>query len=85
MLYTVLVTSGRDELINTLHDRGIEGRLYFRPAHLQPIFLPHGRHLPVTESVAPHMLSIPFHSQLAPEELSEIAEVLEASAQSAGN
>lgn len=76
MLYTTLVDHGRDDLLAALADRGIEARLYFPPAHRQPVFASTALRLPVTEHLAEHMLSLPFHSLLTPDELTEIAEAL---------
>ncbi len=81
MLYTCLVDAGRDAgrdaILQELLDRGIEARIYFPPAHLQPIFAGTSRRLPVTEAVGARMLSIPMHAQLTGAELAEIADVLE--------
>ena len=77
MLYTCLVDTGRDAVLDHLAQRGIEARIYFPPAHLQPIFASKRQCLPVTEAVAARMLSIPMHSQLTSGELAEIADALE--------
>ncbi len=77
MLYTVLVDADRDAVVDQLAADGIEARLYFPPAHAQPVFA--GRHhgdLPVTDAVAPRMLSLPFHSRLTETELGEVADAL---------
>jgi perosamine synthetase len=76
MLYTCLVDSGRNAVLDHLLRRGIEARVYFPPAHLQPIF-PAARSLPVTEHVAARMFSIPMHAQLTGAELDEIASAVE--------
>jgi perosamine synthetase len=80
MLYTCLVDTGRDAVLDHLARAGIEARVYFPPAHLQPIFAEQRRHLPVTEAVAAQMLSIPMHSLLTPGELAQIADALEEAA-----
>jgi perosamine synthetase len=77
MLYTCLVHTGRDAVLRFLLDRGIEARIYFPPAHRQPIFAHQQGRLPVTEQAAAKMLSIPMHSRLTPEELTEIADTVE--------
>jgi perosamine synthetase len=38
MLYTCLVDSGRDAVLDHLLRQGIEARVYFPPAHQQPVF-----------------------------------------------
>jgi perosamine synthetase len=77
MLYTCLVEGDRNAVIDFLSRRGIETRVYFPPAHLQPIFRGSYRCLPVTEEVAARMISIPMHAQLTGEELGEIATAVE--------
>ncbi len=73
MLYTVLVDDGRDELRDALAAQRIETRLYFPPAHLQPIFAERGTRLPVTEELAQRMLSLPMHARLAPGDIDALA------------
>jgi perosamine synthetase len=77
MLYTCLVDTGRDAVLDRLVADGIEARIYFPPAHLQPIFAEGRPRLPVTEAVARRMLSIPMHSLLLGHELAQIADTLE--------
>ena len=78
MLYTVLVERRRDEVRQALREAGIESRVYFPPAHLQPIFADASVSLPVTEAVAQEMLSVPMHAQLQAAELDLIADTIEA-------
>ena len=77
MLYTCLVDENRDAVLAHLLQAGIEARIYFPPAHLQPIFSEYRQSLPVTEAVAAKMLSIPMHSRLRPDELARIADAIE--------
>ncbi len=77
MLYTCLVQRNRDAVLDHLLRAGIEARIYFPPAHLQPIFAGRGARLPVTEDVAARMLSIPMHSRLTADELARIADAVE--------
>jgi perosamine synthetase len=77
MLYTCLVDENRDAVLADLLEAGIEARIYFPPAHLQPVFSEHRQSLPVTEAVAAGMLSIPMHSRLRPDELNRIADAIE--------
>jgi perosamine synthetase len=77
MLYTCLIDADRDRVLEGMLRAGIEARLYFPPAHLQPVFGSLGRHLPVTEHLAEHMLSLPMHSRLRRDELEEIADTIE--------
>ncbi len=72
MLYTVKVDGDRDLLLDSLRRRGIESRVYFPPAHRQPIFGPATPYLPRTEDLAKRILSLPLHSRLQPAELETI-------------
>ena len=80
MLYTCLVDGDRDAVVAHLVQSGIEARVYFPPAHLQPIFASQYRRLPVTEEVAGRMFSIPMHSLLTSDELAQIANAIEEAA-----
>ena len=78
MLYTIQVEPERRPIITkALDDAGIEWRLYFPPAHLQPIFahLPDPC-LPVTDDVAERMISLPVHTRLSSDDLGQIADVV---------
>ncbi|HWE66964.1 MAG TPA: DegT/DnrJ/EryC1/StrS family aminotransferase [Acidimicrobiales bacterium] len=77
MLYSLLVEHGRDEILSELQTQSIEARLYFPPAHRQPIFCGEQRHLPVTDWLAEHLLSLPFHSKLNSDDLSYMVNSLE--------
>jgi len=85
MLYTCLADRNRDAILAHLLEAGIESRIYFPPAHLQPIFAEYHHSLPVTEAVAAHMFSIPMHSHLSPDELARIADVIEDAVGHRGN
>lgn len=81
MLFTVKIPANlRDHVMNVLLEAGIEARLYFPPAHLQPIFRDGEVSLPTTERLAGQMLSVPFHSRLSRTELDTIAEALKRAA-----
>jgi perosamine synthetase len=77
MLYTILVDRDRDNVMDRLRGAGIEARLYFPPAHLQPMFARQTTALPVTEHLAQTMISLPFHSMLTGTELEYVARTLE--------
>jgi perosamine synthetase len=72
MLYTTLVDGDRDRVMAAMNEAGIECRLYFPPAHRQPVFVDRGHsvaELPVTEELARRMMSLPFHARLTSEDL----------------
>jgi perosamine synthetase len=79
MLYTLLVAD-RERMMADLHGAGIEARIYFPPAHRQPIFAGTQVALPVTDEVSQLMVSLPFHSLLTGGELEEMASIVRASA-----
>ena len=76
MLYTCLLDARRDEVLTGMLQAGIEARLYFPPAHRQPVFEQDGVVLPVTEDISRRMLSIPMHARLEQHELEDIADTL---------
>ena len=77
MLYTVILErGGRDRVLQSLIADEIEARLYFPPAHRQPVFAPVRAELPVTDWVAEHALSLPVHAGLTEDQLREIAKRL---------
>jgi perosamine synthetase len=75
MLYTVKFAGGatvRDAVEAVGSERGIETRLYFPPAHRQPIFAAADADLPVTDDLAKQILSLPAHSRLIDDEIDQI-------------
>lgn len=75
MIYSLLVEPElRPRVTAALDAAGIEWRLYFPPAHRQPVFADlDDPGLPNTEAAAERLVSIPFHSQLTSDELGLIA------------
>jgi perosamine synthetase len=77
MLFTLKLREGkRDRVMDSLLDAGIEARLYFPPAHLQPVFKSEAVSLPKTERLAKQMMSIPFHSRLSHSEIDAVVDAL---------
>lgn len=78
MLYTLQTSPEVRERARLALDRaGIEHRLYFPPVHLQPIYSAAGRpDLPVTDEIHERILSVPFHSRIGDDDLSQLAKVL---------
>lgn len=72
MLYTILAED-RDALAEHMRARGIETRLYFPPAHRQPIFEDVDVELPVTDELAATMLSLPAHTRMSDEDVECVA------------
>jgi perosamine synthetase len=82
MIYTIMITGeyprSRNEVMEALGRKGIASKIYFPPAHLQPIFrklYPH-LSLPVCEKVSESILSLPVYASLSPQEIDYIAAVL---------
>ena len=77
MLYTVKLGfadhARRDAVIDDLARQGIESRVYFPPAHRQPVFGGPPPELPVTDDLAGRILSLPMHSRLTPDEVADVA------------
>ena len=78
MLFTLkLRESRRNPVMQALHEAGVEARLYFPPAHQQPVFKDYVISLPTTERLANQMVSIPFHSRLTHADIDVIVGALE--------
>ncbi len=84
MLYSAVVETGRDQVLAHLLAEGIEARLYFPPAHRQPIFADTTASLPVTDSLARSLLALPVHSRLTDHEVDEIGDAVERALASLG-
>ncbi len=82
MLYTVTLATAdaarRDAVIDDLAQQGIESRVYFPPAHRQPVFGGQPADVPVTDDLAGRILSLPIHSLLTPDEVADVAAALAA-------
>ncbi|MFC1992244.1 DegT/DnrJ/EryC1/StrS family aminotransferase [Chloroflexota bacterium] len=69
-LYTIKLPQ-RDELIKRLDEHGIETKIYFPPAHLQPYYRSLGFReglLPTTEGIAKEVVSLPMRPTLSDED-----------------
>ena len=70
----------RDRLITQLAERGVPGRPYFSPIHLQPFYRERFGFrvgdFPVTERVAATTLAIPFSSRLTTDQIDRVCEAL---------
>lgn len=73
MLMTLRSATRRDAMVASLQHRGIEARVYFPPAHLDPVFAADNLRLPRTEQIADTVFSIPFHPHLTAAELRQMA------------
>lgn len=81
-VYVIRLAEGvnRDRLIDQLAGRGVPGRPYFSPIHLQPFYRERFGYgpgdFPVTERVAAGSLAIPFSSRLTDEQVDQVCDAL---------
>jgi len=78
----------RDRLIGQLAERGVPGRPYFSPIHLQPLYRERFGYapgdFPVTERVAASTLAIPFSSRLTDAQIDRVCDALADAAREQG-
>lgn len=79
-IYSVLVNgekfgTNRDELAESLDDKGVETRPLFPPVHRQPIY-DRGQRLPVAEELADRGLSLPSGAAMRSAEVDRVVEVI---------
>jgi perosamine synthetase len=74
-LYTIYVKSTRDALMQRLRAAGYGAFVYYdTPVHLTPYYQQFGSvSLKLTEDAAKHVLSLPVHPAVKPEEVEEMA------------
>jgi len=76
MFYILLPSvDKRQELIDTLKEKGILGVFHYLPLHLSPMvrYLGYQRgDLPVTEDVSDRLLRLPFYNELLPDQQAEV-------------
>jgi perosamine synthetase len=81
-VYVVTLAEGvdREAIMSRMRSQGIPTRAYFSPVHLQPYvrerFGDLRGTLPVTESIAPHTLALPFHNNLSEEDAERVVHAL---------
>jgi perosamine synthetase len=81
-VYVVTLAEGadRDAVMSHMRSQGIPTRAYFSPLHLQPYVRERlgdlRGTLPVTESVAPRTLALPFHNNLSEEDAERVVQAL---------
>lgn len=63
----------RDEIRDKLHKAGIQTSMHYPPVHLFSIFSGYSEPLPVTESVANRLITLPMYSRMTSEDVSFIA------------
>ena len=68
----------RDHIVRQLKSRGIGAGRYFAPIHLQPVYRAAVRRaaLPITESIAPRCLALPFFNRIQDDQIEEVCQSL---------
>jgi dTDP-4-amino-4,6-dideoxygalactose transaminase len=66
----------RDQVFELLRDRDIGVGVHYPPNHLQPAFAPWRRSLPVTETTARQILSLPFHPAMTEHDVHHVVSTL---------
>lgn len=68
----------RDRIINALEAAGIGWGRYFAPIHLQPAYadIPHTQPLPITESIAPRTIALPFFNRIQESQIIAVCDAL---------
>jgi len=83
-MYTIRVNTGRekrDALSAYLAERGIMTKVYFPPVHFTHFYkneLGYNCELPVTERLSNQVLTLPMYPSLAEDEISYIADIVDA-------
>ncbi|WP_329406669.1 DegT/DnrJ/EryC1/StrS family aminotransferase [Nocardia vinacea] len=72
----VRVLTGRDRVFEILRDRGIGVGVHYPPNHLQPAFARWSRPLPVTETTARQIMSLPFHPAMTEQDVTHVVSML---------
>jgi dTDP-4-amino-4,6-dideoxygalactose transaminase len=78
--YTVL-SEWRDTLVDGLAARGVASAVYYRkPLHQQPAYagFPRAPALPVAESLAGRVISLPMHADLVPDDQARVIDAISA-------
>jgi perosamine synthetase len=68
----------RDYIVRDLKARGIGAGRYFAPIHLQPVYrmAVSRTSLPITESIAPRCLALPFFNRIQENQIEEVCQSL---------
>src|SRR5579863_1447401 len=83
-LYTLYLRPKRDAILKALNDSGIGAAVYFKtPVHKTPLYLKLGygrKGLPSAEDASNHVISLPVHPGLGPQEIQRVGDAFEAAA-----
>ena len=80
-IFTVVLdeswTGRRDEIRDALHHAGIQTSMHYPPAHLFSIFRDFSGALPLTETIADRLITLPMYSRLEQQEVDYVAQTLQ--------
>ena len=75
--YVLRVAGGRrDALMDFLRERGIGSSVQFIPCHLQPVFRPFRRDLPVTERLYEEIVTLPLYHEMTDDDVGEVVDAV---------
>ncbi|MCX7966651.1 MAG: DegT/DnrJ/EryC1/StrS family aminotransferase [Syntrophorhabdaceae bacterium] len=73
--YMMRITNGkRDDLIDFLAKNGIGSGVHYIPNHLQPLFKPYYKELPITEMVWQQIITLPLYYEMTDEDVNKVIE-----------
>ena len=75
----VIRCTARDQLHVFLREQGITTSVHYQPIHTHACYLVHGEqpHLPVTEAVASHILSLPMFPEMTDQQVDDVCRAIE--------
>lgn len=87
-IFTVLLdasyTASRDALRNRLHEAGIQTSMHYPPVHLFSVYRDFSVPLPVTETIARRLVTLPMYSRLTRQDVASIADSMRAALEVCG-
>jgi len=69
-----VLNNKRDELMDTLKNKGIECGIHYIPNHLQPFFKTFGGQLPITEQVYSEIITLPLYYDMTNSDVEYVIE-----------
>lgn len=78
-IFPILLPNGykwRQRLMDRLSDRGIQTSIHYRPIHDFTEFRKHPASLPITEAVAPRILSLPLYPHIKDDQIDHVVSTL---------
>jgi perosamine synthetase len=77
--YIIRVLNGaREEMIESLKEKGVGTGIHYIPNHLQPFFKPFTASLPVTEQIGEEILTLPLYYDMTDKDIKLIIDSIRA-------